>query len=234
MKKIYLVLTAVFAFVSYSQAQITTDPSGNIGIGITSPAAKLDVNGGGNFAGPLQLGGSAVNSNTTKLFIRNSYGQGKNWALSAGANMVTEDGFALYNWTDYPTRPLLFVGNDGSATINNLSGGTLTLQKNSTHVPALIFQGAVSGSNIEAGDDYLTTYVGGSRRLTILSNGNVGIGNTAPAATLDVTGTTTTDGLQVSNGTVFTKMQSGSATVGSSATAQLVYSFTFPVAFASS
>ena len=124
----------------------------------------------------VHVGWYAVNSNTTKLFIRNSYGQGKNWALSAGANMVTEDGFALYNWTDYPTRPLLFVGNDGSATINNLSGGTLTLQKNSTHVPALIFQGAVSGSNIEAGDDYLTTYVGGSRRLTILSNGNVGIG----------------------------------------------------------
>ncbi|MBB6499792.1 hypothetical protein [Pedobacter cryoconitis] len=176
MKKVYLSLTAVFAFVCYSQAQITTDPSGNIGIGITSPAAKLDVNGSGNFTGPLQVGGSAVNSNTTKLFIRNNYGEGKNWALSAGANMITEHGFALYNWTDFPTRPLLFIGNDGSAIINNISGGTLTLQKNSTHIPALIFQGVTSATSIEAGDDYLTTYLGGSRRLTILSNGNVGIG----------------------------------------------------------
>jgi Head domain of trimeric autotransporter adhesin len=70
-------------------------------------------------------------------------------------------------------------------------------------------------------------------RFVITSAGNVGIGNTAPASTLDVTGTTTTDGLQVSNGTVITKMQSGSVTVGSSGNSQLNYTINFPVAFAS-
>jgi hypothetical protein len=66
----------------------------------------------------------------------------------------------------------------------------------------------------------------------ITNTGNVGIGNTAPAATLDVTGTTSTDGLQVSNGTVITKMQSGSVSVGSNATGEMQYTINFPVAFA--
>jgi hypothetical protein len=45
-------------------------------------------------------------------------------------------------------------------------------------------------------------------------------------------GTTVTKGLQVSNGTVITKMQSGSVAVGASASGQLIYVISFPVAFA--
>jgi hypothetical protein len=46
-------------------------------------------------------------------------------------------------------------------------------------------------------------------------------------------GTTITKGLQVSNGTVFTKMQSGSAIIGSNPTAQKVVTLLFTVPFAS-
>jgi hypothetical protein len=49
-----------------------------------------------------RLGQAAVNSNSTKFFIKNDLGNGKNWALSAGANSHTEEGFHLYNWTDNP------------------------------------------------------------------------------------------------------------------------------------
>ena len=59
----------------------------------------------GNIANTsLQIGGGYVNANTTKLFILNPLG--KNFALSAGANMVHESGFHIYNWTDNPTMPL--------------------------------------------------------------------------------------------------------------------------------
>ena len=70
-----------------------------------------------------------------------------------------------------------------------------------------------------------------SNAMTILQNGNTGIGTTSPSNTLDVNGTTATDGLQVGGGTLFTKMQSGSVTVGSSGAGELSYSITFPVAF---
>lgn len=73
-----------------------------------------------------------------------------------------------------------------------------------------------------------------SNAITVLFNGNVGIGTTTPGVMLDVNGTTTTNGLQVGNGTTFSKMQSGSVTVGPSASSELVYTLTFPVAFTSS
>jgi hypothetical protein len=63
----------------------------------------------------LQIGGSSVNANTTKLFIRNP--MGKTFALSAGANYATEQGFHIYNWTDKPGTPLLSLSNDGNLEI---------------------------------------------------------------------------------------------------------------------
>jgi hypothetical protein len=50
---------------------------GNIGIGTMTPSTKLDVNGDGTFNGALTIGNGEVNSNSTKLFIKNGYGNGK-------------------------------------------------------------------------------------------------------------------------------------------------------------
>jgi hypothetical protein len=80
------------------------------------------------------------------------------------------------------------------------------------------------------GLDFYTNY---TNRMSIANNGYVGIGTTAPAASLDVNGTTTTNGLQVGNGTVFAKMQSGVVSVGSNPTGQKTVTITFPVAFSS-
>ena len=72
------------------------------------------------------------------------------------------------------------INANGAASIKNDVGGTLVLTKTSNNIPGIVFQGATSMADIEAGDDYLTTYVGGARRFTILSNGNIGIGTTDP------------------------------------------------------
>jgi len=149
----------------------------------------------------LQIGGLYVNANTTKLFINN--GTGKKFALSSGANMVTENGFHIYNWTDNPNMPLLSISNDGNLGIGTFSPGakldvngsaiisgqlnTLTLKKNNNY-PALAFQGASSATIIEGGDDYLKAYIGGDTRFIILSDGNIGIGTVTPTEKLSVNG----------------------------------------------
>lgn len=194
MKKIYLTLFICLATIGLTQAQWTTGSDiystnpGSVGIGTSTPISKLDVNGNGNFTGSLQIGNAKVNSNTTKLFLNNTWGDGKNWALSSGENGVTEQGFHIYNWTDNPGLPLFSIGNTGSTVIRGAAGPTLTLEKNSNNFPALIFQGATSQAIIEAGDSFMTAYIGGDRRLTILANGNTGIGTNNPIEKLSVNG----------------------------------------------
>lgn len=63
----------------------------------------------------LSVGGGYVNANTTKLFINNSYG--KKFALSSGANMVSEEGFHIYNWTDNSDYPFFSISNSGNIGI---------------------------------------------------------------------------------------------------------------------
>lgn len=194
MKKIYLTLFICLATIGLTQAQWTTGNDiystnpGSVGIGTSTPISKLDVNGNGNFTGSLQIGNAKVNSNTTKLFLNNTWGDGKNWALSSGENGVTEQGFNIYNWTDSPNSPLLSINNTGSTVIRNSTGGTLTLEKRFTNIPALIFQGATAQTVIEAGDSYITTYINGNRLLTTLANGNTGIGTNNPTEKLSVNG----------------------------------------------
>ncbi|MBO9620542.1 MAG: hypothetical protein J7539_16075, partial [Niabella sp.] len=70
---------------------------------------------GNSTTNSIQIGGASVNANTTKLFINNPVG--KKWALSAGANMISEMGFNIYNWTDNQTTPLFTITNVGNVGI---------------------------------------------------------------------------------------------------------------------
>lgn len=73
----------------------------------------------------------------------------------------------------------------------------------------------------------------GSRKnaLTVLRNGNIGIGTTTPVNTLDVNGKTKTNQLQVGAGTNISNIQSSTHIAGISATGQLITTITFPAAF---
>jgi len=129
-----------------------------------------------------------------------------------------------------PAR-LLSVATDIAVDENDGNNGTTT---NSLHFGGSSSGEAMASKRTATGNQYgLDLYTSSTARLSISNAGNVGIGTTAPGAKLDVVGTTTTDGLQVGNGTVITKMQTGSVTVGPSATSELVYTLTFPVAFTS-
>lgn len=91
MKALFFYVLIFCTNIAQSQTNIFPT-SGSVGIGTTSPAYKLDV------AGPVGIGNGSVNTNNTKLFIRNT--AAKTWAISAGLNMLDETTFGIYNWTD--------------------------------------------------------------------------------------------------------------------------------------
>ena len=86
------------------------------------------------------------------------------------------------------TNPQAMLDVNGAAIVSGPAGVTLTLKKSANNIPAMAFQGANQVVVIEGGDDYLTAYLGGARRFSILSNGNLGIGTNNPLSKLDVNG----------------------------------------------
>jgi len=78
------------ANISFTQA-MTLDPSGNLGIGVTSPGARLDVYSPSTTAGtPIAYFGKALNSTATSnvlvSFLINSGGTGSGNIVANGAN----------------------------------------------------------------------------------------------------------------------------------------------------
>ncbi|MNK95317.1 hypothetical protein D3C87_1155490 [compost metagenome] len=106
----------VFSTTSSIKDTFNFSSTGNLGIGIPAPAYKLDV------LGSIGLGSESVNANTTKVFLRNP--AGKTWAISSGANMVTESSFSIYNWTDNQNSPYFHIDINGNIGIGTFAPDT--------------------------------------------------------------------------------------------------------------
>lgn len=104
--------------------------SGNVGIGTTSPAYKLDVSGYVNFSNSLSITGGTVIDNNRRFF--------------AGSGTASTPGYIF--------------GNDTNSGMFSPATSQIAFSTNS------------------------------NERLRIDGNGNVGIGNSSPAAKLDVNG----------------------------------------------
>lgn len=181
-----------FQFFNYAGSnwlesmRITGD--GKVGIGTTTPTVPLEVNGDGKYVGSLQIGNSAVNSNTTKLFINNYLG-GKNWALSVGANQISEQGFYIYNWTDSPTMPLFTLSNEGNAGFGTTSPSAkldVESSTNSSWATQIINNGTTNAHGLYVNIGSASTGipfrvdVNGSDMFQVSNNGNIAIGTTDP------------------------------------------------------
>ena len=169
-----------FLFYYGSTERMRIDSSGNVGIGTSSPSAKLhvadNIKGDGNFSlGTLPSGASSSSYRQAQISLAN-------FSDSGGNNSAT-----FWHQNGY-----IGSGNNSYA----VTSGTGT-----SHASRLgMSSGVLTYSN--AYPVTADTQISFSERFRIASNGNVGIGTTSPVGKLDVAGSIYCDGLQVDGNAV--------------------------------
>jgi hypothetical protein len=204
----------VLAINTSGSERMRITSSGNVGIGTTSPAAKLDVVGDGRFSARVQVQGSNGTGTTQGglLINYNANTSSRSWLVNNDYNVYGD--FAILQSTTQTGSTFtdrIYIKNDG-----NIGIGTST-PTNRLHVLGGILNGAVatfSGQNNDRGLVISTFNSGnsdagvllnaqtalgvlafatvGSERMRITSSGNVGIGTSSPTAKLEVAGTVLT------------------------------------------
>jgi len=156
--------------------------SGKVGIGTTSPLSKLTI---GSLSTGLALqvvnnpGGISLSSANTLAFAAEStFTSGA--TSGAFAALYSNDGAAMSS------------GDRLGGFLIGGSSGAGTQLRNSTLIASYASEDWIDGSAYGSRIAFETTANGGttrSEKLTILGNGNIGIGTTSPIAKLAITGT---------------------------------------------
>ena len=195
--------TNAMTFSTADAERVRITSTGNVGIGTTSPGAKLDVVGASKFEGAVNV--SWFNYSTGEdTYIRGGKSTSKVYI------------------NDSHAADVLIANGGGNVGIGTASpGALLQLEKPSQdnilavigqtgYEGALFLSGAGSGkdANIVVGNGRnlefhtstsATPVVGGTERMRITSTGNVGIGTTSPGAKLDVVGDINITAANISN-----------------------------------
>jgi hypothetical protein len=161
-----------FQIATNGIARMTFEYGGNVGIGDTTPSYKLDVNGTGRFTGNLTCDSDFI-VDTDKFFVDQSTGKVGIGTTTPGSTLDVYGSSAAIDIS--AISPKLHFSTIGTPRTSNIryDAGSATAESQ-----ALRFN--VSDS----------TTTGTIETLTLLGNGNVGIGNTSPSnGKLEINGT---------------------------------------------
>ena len=177
-------------FATGGNIGMVIDSSSNVGIGTTSPGAKLDVRSTSRTAPVVLKLGNGIISGDNGVIVSQirSYINNSNTDADELARIQVENGSGSHD-----DGNLSFWTRDGFNNVDaakqlQISGkGIIDIKNDGTALlPVLIFGADVDTGFFRPSSNNIALSTSGVERIRVLSGGNVGIGTTSPAYKLDV------------------------------------------------